>query len=68
MYKIKQSDWDKVESEHRDYCGRSIHDTNIRVIFEGIIPGNRGKGGTALLFEHKHFEIILDSQYKEETK
>ena len=58
MYKIKKSDWDKMEKNHSDYCGRSIHDRNIRVIMEGAIPGNKGHGGTTLLFEHKHFEIV----------
>ena len=60
MYYIKKSDWKRLEHEHSDYCGRSICDANIRVIFEGIIPGNNGRGGTTLLYEHKHFEIVED--------
>lgn len=57
MYYIKKSDWEKIPS---DYKGTSILNKNIRVVFEGSIPGNKGKGGTTLLFEHEHFEIIKD--------
>lgn len=57
MYAIKRSDWERLEKEHSDYAGRSVRDPDVHVIFEGAIPGNNGKGGTTLLFEHKHFEI-----------
>lgn len=63
MYYIKRSEWKEMELEHPDYCGTSIHDSNIHVIFEGLIPGNNGKGGTTLLFEHKHFEIVDDNKF-----
>lgn len=58
MYYISKQDWARLEAEHSDYVGRSINDRNIRVIMEGAIPGNNGKGGTTLLFEHKHFEVV----------
>lgn len=55
MYYIKKSDWNKIPN---DYKGQSIRDNNIKTVFEGAIPENHGKGGTTLLFEHKHFEIV----------
>ncbi len=57
MYYIKQSDWKRIPN---DYKGKSIEDKTIKVVFEGAIPENKGKGGTTLLFEHQHFEIISD--------
>lgn len=63
MYYIKKSEWNRMAQEHPDYCGTSIHDPNVHVVFEGAIPGNNGKGGTALLFEHKHFEIVDDGKF-----
>lgn len=63
MYYIKRSEWKEMELEHPDYCGTSVHDSNVHVIFEGSIPGNNGKGGTTLLFEHKHFEIVDDDKF-----
>lgn len=56
-YIIRQSDWDKIP---KDYKGRSLEDDSVRTVFEGSIPGNNGKGGTTLLFEHKHFEVVPD--------
>ena len=58
MYYITKTDWEKIPS---DYKGRSICHPELRMVFEGVIPGNNGKGGTTLLFEHKHFEIIPDT-------
>lgn len=63
MYYIKKSEWKKLETEHSDYCGKSVIDRNIHVIFEGIIPDNNGEGGTTLLYEHKHFEIVDDNKF-----
>lgn len=57
MYYIKQSDWERIPN---DYKGKSIEDKTTKVVFEGAIPENKGKGGTTLLFEHQHFEIISD--------
>ena len=57
MYYIKQSDWVRIPN---DYKGKSIEDKTTKVVFEGAIPESKGKGGTTLLFEHKHFEIIPD--------
>ena len=55
MYYIKKSDWNKIPN---DYKGQSIRVKNVKTVFEGAIPENHGKGGTTLLFEHKHFEIV----------
>ena len=63
MYYIKESEWKELEKNHPDYCGRSIRNKNIRTIFEAMIPGNNGKGGTTLLFEHKHFLIVPDAEF-----
>lgn len=52
MIYIKKSEWAKIV-----YKGRSITNPSIRTVFAGcVIKG----GGTTLLFEHKHFEIIDD--------
>ena len=61
MYFIKKSDFERVARE--GYAGRSIREPKIHVIMEGAIPDNRGKGGTTLLFEHKHFEIVPDKDF-----
>lgn len=53
MYYITKSKWDKII-----YKDRSIHDYNIRTAFEGCLVKG---GGTALLFEHEHFEIVDDN-------
>lgn len=63
MYYIKKSEWKRLEKEHSDYCGRSLNDKHIHVIFEGMIPGNNGKGGTTLLFENSHFKIVDDDKF-----
>lgn len=63
MYYIKKSEWNELEKKHGDYCGKSIRNPEIHVIFEGIIPGNNGKGGTTLLFENKHFQIVADDEF-----
>ena len=55
MYHIKKSDWNRIPN---DYKGQSIRDKNVKTVFEGAIPEKDGKGGTTLLFEHKHFEIV----------
>lgn len=63
MYYIKKSEWKKLEKEHPDYCGRSVYDDQTRIIFEGVIPGNHGKGGTTLLYENLHFKIVGDDEF-----
>ena len=63
MYYITKNEWSRLEKEHPDYCGHSLHDPNIHVIFEGCVPGNNGKGGTRLLFEHQHFKIVDNSKF-----
>lgn len=63
MYYIKESEWKELEENHPDYCGKSIHNPKKRVIFEGCIPGNNGKGGTTLLTEGLHFSIIPDGEF-----
>lgn len=63
MYYIKKSEWERLEKEHPDYCGKSITNPNIKTIFEGIIPENNGKGGTTLLFENQHFIIVNDDEF-----
>ncbi len=65
MYYIKKSEWKELEKEHSDYCGKSINNPEIHVIFEAPIPGNNGKGGTTLLFEGKHFQIVDDEKFTE---
>ena len=55
MYKITKKEWESIPD---DYKGTSIFDKSIKVVFEGSIPGNHGKGGTTLLFEHQHFIIV----------
>jgi len=62
MYYIKQSEW-KEMLKHKDYVGKSISNPDVYCCFEGFIPGNMGKGGTTLLFEHTHFEIVPDSEF-----
>jgi len=57
MYLIPQSQWNSIPE---DYKGRSVTDKSVRTVFEGAIPGNHGKGGTTLLFEKEHFNIIPD--------
>lgn len=53
MYYITKSQWAKIV-----YKDRSIYNPNIRTVFEGcLIKG----GGTTLLFEHEHFEIVDDN-------
>lgn len=44
MYYIKKAEWKRLETEHPDYCGKSITNPKIKTIFEGIIPENNGKG------------------------
>lgn len=63
MYYIKKSEWKRLEKEHSDYCGKSIRNPKIHTIFEGIIPENNGKGGTTLLFENQHFQIVDDNKF-----
>lgn len=65
MYYIKKSEYERLEKDHSDYCGKSINNPSARVIFEGCIPGNNGNGGTTLLFEGKHFLIVDDEEYTE---
>lgn len=62
MYYIKQSEW-KEMLKHKDYVGKSMNNPDVYCCFEGMIPGNNGKGGTTLIFEHKHFEIVPDSKF-----
>lgn len=54
-YTITKEEWRKAPG---DYKGVSIKDGKTKTIFEGAIPGNGGKGGTALLFEGLHFNIL----------
>ena len=63
MYYIKRSEWLELEKNHSDYCGKSITNPKNHVIFEGIIPGNNGKGGTTLLTEGISFKIVDDGQF-----
>lgn len=63
MYYITKSEWKNLRKNHPDYCGKSIMNPNIRTIMEGIIPGNNGKGGTTLLFENAHFQIVDDDKF-----
>lgn len=65
MYYIKESEWKELEKKHPDYCGKSIHNPKKRVIFESIIPGNNGKGGTTLLTEGLHFVVVPDGKFTE---
>jgi hypothetical protein len=55
MYKITREEWESIPE---DYKGTDIFDKKTKVVFEGSIPGNHGKGGTTLLFEYLHFIII----------
>ena len=64
MYYIKKSEWNDLEKNHPDYCGKSIRNPQTHTIFEGMIPGNDGNGGTTLLFENKHFQIVDDENFK----
>ena len=43
MYYIKKSEWEKIPN---DYKGESINNKGVKVVFEGSIPRNNGKGGT----------------------
>ena len=54
MYYITKTQWRNIGS---DYKGRSADDPTVRTVFEGCIVKG---GGTTLLYEHKHFEIIDD--------
>ena len=63
MYYISEKEWRELERRHSDYAGRSVQDPDTRVIMEGLIPGNNGKGGTTLLFEHKHFEVVDTTRF-----
>lgn len=63
MYYIKKTEWERLEKEHPDYCGKSIRNPKIHTIFESMIPENNGKGGTTLLFENLHFKIIPDTDF-----
>ena len=60
MYYITKTEWQRMEREHPDCCGKSLKDPNIHTAFEGVMPGNDGKGGTTLLFEGQHFMIVDD--------
>lgn len=64
MYYIKQSEWDYLSKNHRDYVSYSICNPQQRTVFEGIIPDNKGKGGTTLLFEGLHFKVVSDSEFR----
>lgn len=55
FYEITRKEWDSIGN---DYKGQSIRDPKRLCVMEGSIPGNHGKGGTTLLFEHDHFEVI----------
>lgn len=55
LIQVKRSDWERMERKHKDYCTRSIHDPDIRVCFAGMLEKG---GGTRLLFEHRHFELV----------
>lgn len=54
-YIMSRDEWEKIPD---NYKGTSIRDNSIKTVFEGSIPGNHGEGGTTLLFEGLHFEIL----------
>ena len=54
-YTMTKEEWEQAP---RDYKGGSIRDRKTKTIFEGAIPGNYGKGGTTLLFDGLHFDIL----------
>ena len=54
MYYIKKEDWNKIP---KDYKGVSIEDNKAKCCFACFVTPDKS-GGTTLLFEHKHFEII----------
>lgn len=67
MYYIKREDWNRLTREQPDYTGRAIqrHEHNGKVCekgewtcFESLLPGAPLGVGTALVFQHIHFEIV----------
>ena len=54
FYLITPDEWERIGY---DFKGTSLRKPGVKCVFEGSIPGNHGKGGTTLLFEHDHFEI-----------
>ena len=54
MYYIKKEDWNKIP---KDYKGVSIEDNKTKCCFACFVTPDKS-GGTTLLFEHKHFEIV----------
>ena len=54
MYYIKKQDWDNIP---KDYKSVSIEDKKTKCCFACFVAPDKS-GGTALLFEHKHFEIV----------
>lgn len=66
MYQITKAQWKKMKADHPDYVGTAIrrHEWDGKVCeagdgacFECCIPGAPNTG-TALVFEHIHFEIV----------
>ena len=54
MYYIKKENWSKIP---KDYKGVSIEDNKTKCCFACFVTPDKS-GGTTLLFEHKHFEIV----------
>ena len=54
MHYIKKEDWNKIP---KDYKGVSIDDNKTKCCFACFVTPDKS-GGTTLLFEHKHFEIV----------
>ena len=54
MYYIKKEDWEKIPN---DYKSVSIQDPKIKCCFSCFVTPDKS-GGTTLLFEHIHFEIV----------
>lgn len=54
MIYISKKEWKAIPL---DYKGISIQKPMVKVVFEGCVPGHQN-GGTNLLFEHEHFEIV----------
>ena len=54
MIYITKEQWEKIPE---DYKGKSIFDKKAKVCFAAFLENG---GGTALLYEHKHFEIVKD--------
>ena len=54
IYKITMEQW---KNTPKDYKGVSMKDGKTKCCFACFITPDKS-GGTTLLFEHKHFEIV----------